>query len=200
MAIIKPEGYLHYIKFPEEFSHNCELTLKEKGMLVQLLSLSPTWKFTIAGLSKIVKDGKSSVTSVLRSLQEKGLIAFHQRRTSDGRFAETDLSIFLHPINAPPDSQMSEEPLSENRDTVFRDADEPETESPPPVYPETAERSEYRINQERIKRLKTNEYKGQARGKSKANRFNNFPQREYDFDQLERDLLRVQAKESEDNS
>ena len=200
MAIIKPEGYEHYTKYPEEFSRNCELTLKEKGMLVQLLSLPPKWVFSITGLCKIVKDGRSSVTAVLKSLKEKGLIAIHQRRAPDGRFGETDLSIFLHPINAPPDSQMSEEPLSENRDTVFRVADEPETESPPPVYPETAERSEYRINQERIKRLKTNEYRGQASGKSKANRFNNFPQREYDFDQLERDLLRVQAKESEDNS
>ena len=200
MAIIKPEGYEHYTKYPEEFSRNCELTLKEKGMLVQLLSLPPKWVFSITGLCKIVKDGRSSVTAVLKSLKEKGLIAIHQRRAPDGRFGETDLSIFLHPINAPPDRQMAKEPLSEKRDTVLRVADEPKTESPLPVYPEAAERSEYRINQERIKRLKTNEYRGQASGKSKANRFNNFPQREYDFDQLERDLLRVQAKESEDNS
>ena len=193
MAIIKPEGYEHYTKYPEEFSRNCELTLKEKGMLVQLLSLPPKWDFSITGLCKIVKDGRSSVTAVLKSLKEKGLIAIHQRRTPDGRFGETDLSIFLHPINAPPDRHMAEEPLSEKRDTALRTADEPETDSPLPVYPKAVERSEYRINQERVKRFKTNGYKQPAIGKARKNSFHNFPQRDYDFDQLEKELLRAQA-------
>ena len=189
MAIIKPEGFSQYTKFPEDFSRNCELSLKEKGMLVQLLSLPPNWQFTVAGLCKIVKDGKSSVTAVLKSLQEKGFVVIHQKRTSGGHFGETDLTVFLHLINAPPQGKIIEEPLSE-----MRDADKAAVDISPPVYPESASQTEYRIKQERINQLKTNEYKERSRGKPYKNRFNDFPQRKYDFVQLEKDILRAQER------
>ena len=49
-----------------------EKSLKAKGLLSFLLSLPPSWDFTVEGLSKVVKEGYDAVESVIKELIHKG--------------------------------------------------------------------------------------------------------------------------------
>ena len=57
---------------------NHSLSLRDRGMVVTLLSLPDNWEFTISGLSKIIPDGKSSIRASLT--QFRGLDIFRELR------------------------------------------------------------------------------------------------------------------------
>lgn len=63
---------------------NKSLSFKAKGLLVNCLSLPPNWDYSINGLTKLAKDGKESVTSALKELQEYGFL--HIEKTNKGTF------------------------------------------------------------------------------------------------------------------
>ena len=45
-----------------------EISLKAKGLLSFMLSLPPTWDFTVEGLTKVVKEGYDAVDSAIKEL------------------------------------------------------------------------------------------------------------------------------------
>lgn len=46
------------------------LTLKEKGMMLVLLSLPDNWEFSVAGLEKICKEAKNTINTILNNLEK----------------------------------------------------------------------------------------------------------------------------------
>ena len=53
---------------------NKNLSLKARGLLTTMLSLPNEWDYTVNGLCTILKDGKSSIQSALRELEENGYL------------------------------------------------------------------------------------------------------------------------------
>ena len=94
---------------------NHSLSLRDRGMVVTLLSLPDNWKFTISGLSKIIPDGKSSIRASLTHLEGLGYISRTQERTECGKFGK--IAIEIH--------KTSIAPLSDFRKTEKSTADNP---------------------------------------------------------------------------
>lgn len=64
------------------------LTLKAKGLLSVILSLPDDWKYSIAGLAAICKEGTSAVKSALQELTEAGYVTvtkLYPNQTETGR-------------------------------------------------------------------------------------------------------------------
>lgn len=64
------------------------LTLKAKGLLSVILSLPDDWKYSIAGLAAICKEGTSAVKSALQELTDAGYVTvtkLYPDKTSTGR-------------------------------------------------------------------------------------------------------------------
>lgn len=81
------------------------LSIKAKGMACQLLSLSPTWDYSVKGLVTLSSDGEASVRSALTELEEHGYLRREQYR-AEGKFAKSRYVIT--------DMLNSEKPCVEN--------------------------------------------------------------------------------------
>lgn len=65
-----------------------DLTLKAKGLLSVILSLPDDWKYSIAGLAAICKEGTSAVKSALQELTDAGYVTvtkLYPNQTETGR-------------------------------------------------------------------------------------------------------------------
>lgn len=145
------------------------LTLTDRGLLTTLLSLPESWNFSIAGLSRILSDGKSRIRSSLNHLADLGYITIVQERDPTGMFSR-NLLIINETANLP----QAENPLSENPSAGIR---------------ATSNRTQYKNNNTKNKNSKYKELeyeifspnqdqpkKGKARKKSSLH---NFDQRQY---------------------
>jgi len=66
------------------------LSLKAKGLLAMLLSLSDHWDLSISGLEVILKEGKDSIRTTINELIKNGYII---------REREKDKKVFLLELN-----------------------------------------------------------------------------------------------------
>jgi DnaD/phage-associated family protein len=75
------------------------LSWKAKGILGYLLSKPDNWQIYITDLEKKAKDGRDSVRTGLRELEEHGYVRKVRARTTDGKFAGWEYQVFETPIN-----------------------------------------------------------------------------------------------------
>ena len=89
------------------------LSLKDRGLLVTILSLPDNWEFSIAGLASIVNDGKDSIRSSVKRLEGLGYLKRIQVRSDSGQFEGCDWLICEECFsnNSPKDGT----PTSENQ-------------------------------------------------------------------------------------
>ena len=59
-----------YTVISNKIFKNKNLSLKAKGLLVLLLSLSDNWKLSVSGLNAILKEGKRSIRNTINELIE----------------------------------------------------------------------------------------------------------------------------------
>lgn len=64
----------NYTIVDNEFLRDINLSLKDRGLLLTMLSLPDDWDFSIKGLSSILADGEWTVRTSLRSLEENGYL------------------------------------------------------------------------------------------------------------------------------
>lgn len=67
------------------------LSIKAKGLWVQLVSLPEGWNFTIAGLAELSNDGRDSIRSGLAELVEHGWLEWDQKN-EDGQFGGNEVT------------------------------------------------------------------------------------------------------------
>lgn len=98
-----------------------ELSLKAKGLLLVVFSLNErSWDFSINGLCKIVKEGKSAVYNAIDELKEHGYCSCYQQRGIDGQLGQVEYTFYEHP-----NDQVSEnKPLSD-----YQQADNPQADN-----------------------------------------------------------------------
>lgn len=90
------------------------LSAKAKGVACQLLSLPPTWDYSIRGIVTLFSDGEASIRSALSELEKFGYLRREQDR-SEGKFGKIKYIIT--------DTLKSEKPYVENPQAVFPQAD-----------------------------------------------------------------------------
>lgn len=64
------------------------LSAKAKGVACQLLSLPPTWDYSVKGLVTLFNDGEASIRSALSELEEAGYLRREQAREG-GKFGKS---------------------------------------------------------------------------------------------------------------
>ena len=73
------------------------LSMKAKGLLTIMLSLPEDWDYTIAGLATLSADGRDSITTTIRELEDHGYVKRHQSRGEKGTFAQNEYWIYEMP-------------------------------------------------------------------------------------------------------
>ena len=98
MPVFKNKTQGQYVNVYKDILKNHSLSLRDRGMVVTLLSLPDNWEFTISGLSKIIPDGKSSIRASLSHLEELGYISRTQERAERGKFGKIAIEIHETPV------------------------------------------------------------------------------------------------------
>lgn len=91
-----------------------KLSAKAKGVACEMLSLPPTWNFSIRGLVTRFSDGEASIRSALTELENAGYLRREQVR-EDGKFS--------HSVYIVTDVLKPEKPYAENPHAVNSVAD-----------------------------------------------------------------------------
>ena len=78
MPVLKNKTQGNYVNVYKGIAMDPALSLRDRGMMLTLLSLPDNWDFTTAGLRKILPDGKHSIKSSIDSLQGFGYLSKEQ--------------------------------------------------------------------------------------------------------------------------
>lgn len=114
MPVLKNKTQGNYVNVYKGIAMDKSLGLKDRGMLLTLLSLPDNWEFTVNGLRKILPDGKSAIYSCLDSLQGAGYLTKEQSRGEGGVFAGNVLEVHETPHPPFPENRVSVNPTTEN--------------------------------------------------------------------------------------
>ena len=78
------------------------LSLKAKGLLAMLLSLSDHWELSIKGLIVILKEGESAIRSTINELIENGYVERERVKNEKGIIIGINYTVFESPkLNSP---------------------------------------------------------------------------------------------------
>ena len=181
----KPTG--NFTQISNGIFKDTRLNLTDRGLLTTLISLPPTWEFSVEGMAAILPDGRGRIRNSLKRLEVLGYVKIIQDRNTGGRFKKNLL-------------------------IVNDDAGPPFTENPQTVNPQTGKRpsgngTQYKNNDTRTTNttIKNNNgspvsdgQEGTTRRKEKRkNAFMDFPQRNYlpeFYEDLEERLSGIRAE------
>lgn len=121
-----------YVILDKKIINNPNLSFKAKGILTYLLSKPPGWQVRISDIQKHSTDGRESIISGLRELENAGYFSRVQKRDQSGRFTKSKTDIYEDPgLQVTPDLQYKEtHESSSHRERVY-----PETENPITDFP-----------------------------------------------------------------
>lgn len=112
MAILKNKTQGNYTIVSNGILKNQSLSLKDRGLIITLLSLPDNWAFTINGLSKIIPDGKDSIKNSLKHLEELGYVSKTQNRGEFGKYGNIVIEVHETPILPIVENPLTEKPLT----------------------------------------------------------------------------------------
>lgn len=114
MAILKNKTQGNYTIVSNGILKNQSLSLKDRGLIITLLSLPDNWAFTINGLSKIIPDGKDSIKNSLKHLEELGYVSKTQSRGEFGKYGNIVIEVHETPILPIVENPLTGKPVPEN--------------------------------------------------------------------------------------
>lgn len=112
MAVIRVNKTDNYTVMSNYHLRDKNLTLKGKGLLSQMLSLPPSWDYTIAGLVAINKEKESAIKSALNELKANGYLVVTKmmpNETKSGRI-EYIYDIFEQPKQSSTKQDVEKQP------------------------------------------------------------------------------------------
>lgn len=101
MAVFRVNKTKNYTVMSNYHLKDKRLSLKAKGLLSTMLSLSDEWNYSIAGLVAISKEKETAITSTLKELKDNGYLVVTKKlpdQTESGRY-EYEYNIFEQPQN-----------------------------------------------------------------------------------------------------
>ena len=122
----------NYKRVSNHYLRDNSLSFKAKGLLTLMLSLPEDWDYTIAGHAQFTADGRVSIASTIRELEECGYIRRSQTRGENGAFAQNVYWIYEIP-------QTDKAPCAENVSTAINDlsVSQPNLPIPQTEFPST---------------------------------------------------------------
>lgn len=112
MPVLKSRPEKNYTVVPNPtVAQNPDLTMKERGLLLLLLSLPEDWEFRISDLVERIPGGRDALRSAAETLEEKSFVYREERRKSNGARTADRWYVFDVPR---PEFSPDEKPRSEN--------------------------------------------------------------------------------------
>lgn len=100
-AIFRVEKTSNYTVMSNYHMMDYSLSYKAKGILSEILSLPPTWDYTLAGLAALANDGVDSVRSGVNELEKRGYVNRKQTRDESGRMSKNEYIVYERPEDNP---------------------------------------------------------------------------------------------------
>ena len=98
MAVFRVEKTKDFTIMSNHHLRNAELSLKAKGLLSLMLSLTEDWDYTTKGLAHICKDGVDSITTALKELERHGYLTRQRLRYENGQLGDIEYTIHEKPV------------------------------------------------------------------------------------------------------
>ena len=144
MAVIRTIKNENYTTMCNTHLRDKNLSLKAKGLLSMMLSLTDKWHYSVKGLEGICKESKNTINSVLNELEDNNYLV-RRRRYCNGKISEWEYIIFENNENHDEELLHLKNEDIENEDIEIQDIEN---------------RDVYKITKElNTKELNTNEYK-----------------------------------------
>ena len=93
MEVIRVIKSKDYTTICNRIYKNTSISLKAKGLLSMILSLSPHWQLSVEGLVRICKEGRTSIGNTIKELIDAGYIEREMIRI-DNKFAGYKYIVF----------------------------------------------------------------------------------------------------------
>ena len=114
MSVFRVEKTKGYTVMSNHHLRNHTLSLKAKGLLSQMLSLSDDWDYTLQGLAQINKESIDAIREAVRELERAGYIKRSRERDERGCLRGTVYTIYEQPHAGPtPEEPTQEKPTLE---------------------------------------------------------------------------------------
>ncbi len=114
MAIFRTVHNKNYTTVNNFICKDNRLSWKAKGIWLYAFSRPDDWVFYMKDLEKHATDGKDSLRSGLRELQECGYLVKNQQRTADGSFSNMEWNFFETPQEVKKCLPETENPFTDN--------------------------------------------------------------------------------------
>ena len=122
MAVIRVEKTQNYTVMSNHHLRNKEMSLKAKGLMSLMLSLPPTWDYSIGGLVAICKESHTSIRSALKELEQNRYLVRERINSEKGYFTyEYTLYEIPHTENLHTDKAYTEKGRTENRTQIKKE-------------------------------------------------------------------------------
>jgi hypothetical protein len=116
MAVIRIAKTDNYTVMSNHHLRNKDLSLKAKGLMSLMLSLPPTWDYSIGGLVAICKESHTSIRSAIKELEENNYLIRERKNNEKGYF------VYEYTLYEMP------QPHTENQHTAKVETDRGQTE------------------------------------------------------------------------
>lgn len=97
MAVFRVEKSSNYTVMANYHLDDRSLSLKARGLLSIMLRLPDDWDYTIAGLSKLCREGRDAIQNTLNELIEAGYIIRRRSRNENGSFTGIEYIVYEQP-------------------------------------------------------------------------------------------------------
>lgn len=97
MGILKKELKNNFTIVNNAILRDMNLDIKSRGLLITMLSLPSEWEFSINGLNQILPDGRTTITSGLKKLEELGYLIRTTIRDDKGKILDVDYTLYDEP-------------------------------------------------------------------------------------------------------
>lgn len=120
-----------YTQMANEFLKDTRLSWKAKGIIAYVQMLPDDWVLNMRDLTNRATDGRDSLYSGIKELEQYGYCEKQMRRNPDGTIAGYAYEICDKSVFQPyTENPVTDAPQPENPDTVKPDTDKPGTENP----------------------------------------------------------------------
>ena len=157
MAFLRKANKKNFTVIDSDIIRDENLSLKDLGLLVRLLSLPDNWEFSENGLMTIFKkDKQGSIRTGLKNLENLGYLKRTKVRDNNGKFIGCDWIINEQPYLK--NSSMDITPCFENPSMEFPSAENPNSDKPKMENPRLENQPQYNINQPNINESNINQH------------------------------------------
>lgn len=98
MNRIKCERRSNYTTINNTVVKDKRISLKAKGLMLTVMSLPPTWDFSVRGLTKVLKEKRDALNAAIEELIAYGYVSREKSRNVSGKFEGWDYTFREEPV------------------------------------------------------------------------------------------------------